>query len=562
MSSRRVATAALAALVLAWLLPGLVGHEPWKPDEAYSFGLVYHVLQTGDWVVPTLAGEPFMEKPPLFYVSAALFARLLGPWLALPDAARLASGFYMGLTFLFSGLAATALRLRGAIVVLAMLACPALISAGHLLVTDTALLAGLAVATYGFALFPRRPALAGIVIGTGSGIAFLSKGLIGPGLVAATAALLPVFGREWRNRDYGRCLLLAAVATLPWLIVWPVSLFTRSPELFERWLWDNNFGRYFGFVRLGPRNADRLFYIKLSVWYFLPIWPVALWGIWSNRTRLREPQALLPLCMLATTLLVLTTAADARQIYVLPATLPLALLVAWTLEVRSPPWLITGLISSGSGFFALALGVLWGAWAVLLAGLPLDQRVTQYLQLPPFDRSYVHISAVAIALGYTLASIVSVRALSRTTMKGLAVWAIGTTTAIGIAFTLFLGWLDVAKSYRAEIEQLQRALPDRYRCIERYGVGEPQRALLAYYANIMTLPSEQAEELRCDLLLAQEPAISATSIDNRRWREIWRGHRPGDTIERLILFAARDKKPPPADSVARATYEFRPRVGR
>jgi TonB family protein len=37
-----------------------------------------HILQTGDWVVPTLAGEPFMEKPPAFFVTAAAFASLFG----------------------------------------------------------------------------------------------------------------------------------------------------------------------------------------------------------------------------------------------------------------------------------------------------------------------------------------------------------------------------------------------------------------------------------------------------------------------------------------------------
>ena len=35
----------------------LVGHDPWKPDEAYSFGLVLDQLERGDWVVPMLAGE-------------------------------------------------------------------------------------------------------------------------------------------------------------------------------------------------------------------------------------------------------------------------------------------------------------------------------------------------------------------------------------------------------------------------------------------------------------------------------------------------------------------------
>ena len=59
-------------LCLAWILPGLLAHDPWKPDEAYTFGVVYEMLQGGSWIAPTLAGEPFLREPPLFYLSAAL----------------------------------------------------------------------------------------------------------------------------------------------------------------------------------------------------------------------------------------------------------------------------------------------------------------------------------------------------------------------------------------------------------------------------------------------------------------------------------------------------------
>jgi 4-amino-4-deoxy-L-arabinose transferase-like glycosyltransferase len=47
-------------LVAVWLLPGLIGRDPWKADEAYTYGLVLHIIETGDHVVPTLAGEPFL----------------------------------------------------------------------------------------------------------------------------------------------------------------------------------------------------------------------------------------------------------------------------------------------------------------------------------------------------------------------------------------------------------------------------------------------------------------------------------------------------------------------
>ncbi len=103
--------AALCALVVAWLIPGLVGHDPWKPDEAYTFGLIFHIRETGDWLVPTLAGEPFVEKPPLYFWTAALLSYPFGWLMPLHDAARLATAFYVALTLLFTAL--TARRLYG-----------------------------------------------------------------------------------------------------------------------------------------------------------------------------------------------------------------------------------------------------------------------------------------------------------------------------------------------------------------------------------------------------------------------------------------------------------------
>jgi hypothetical protein len=68
----------LSMLCAAWILFSLVVHDSWKPDEAYTFGLVLDFLERGDWVVPTLAGEPFLEKPPLFFITASAFARAFG----------------------------------------------------------------------------------------------------------------------------------------------------------------------------------------------------------------------------------------------------------------------------------------------------------------------------------------------------------------------------------------------------------------------------------------------------------------------------------------------------
>ncbi len=51
-----VKTALFLLVCLAWLLPGLVGHDPWKTDEALALGAVAGMLRSGDWAIPLLAG--------------------------------------------------------------------------------------------------------------------------------------------------------------------------------------------------------------------------------------------------------------------------------------------------------------------------------------------------------------------------------------------------------------------------------------------------------------------------------------------------------------------------
>ena len=89
---------------LAWVLPGLIGHDPWKTDEAVVFGSVFEMLRSGDAVVFQLAGEPNLEKAPLYIWFAGVSARFFAGLLPMYDAARLVSGAFMALTLTLLGL--------------------------------------------------------------------------------------------------------------------------------------------------------------------------------------------------------------------------------------------------------------------------------------------------------------------------------------------------------------------------------------------------------------------------------------------------------------------------
>src|SRR5664279_2008829 len=52
--------AALAILMVGFFVAGVFGRFPWKADEPYSFGIVWKMLQTGDWLVPRVADQPFV----------------------------------------------------------------------------------------------------------------------------------------------------------------------------------------------------------------------------------------------------------------------------------------------------------------------------------------------------------------------------------------------------------------------------------------------------------------------------------------------------------------------
>ena len=61
----------LLLLCAVWLLPGLVGHDPWKPAENQTVAVIQHMLHSGNWLLPQLAG-PFsavVMDPP--YASGA-----------------------------------------------------------------------------------------------------------------------------------------------------------------------------------------------------------------------------------------------------------------------------------------------------------------------------------------------------------------------------------------------------------------------------------------------------------------------------------------------------------
>ncbi len=524
-------------IILAWLLPGLLGHEPWKPDEAYTFGLVRHIVDSGDWVVPTLAGQPFMEKPPLYFLVAAFNTRLFEGWLSSPDAARLTSAWFLAATLLFVGLAARRLNGEGSgwHAVLLFIAILGLVVRAHQLLTDIAMLSGIALAFLGLTLLRDRRWLGGLALGTGAGVAFLSKGVLGPGLIGCgTLALL--LHPAWRRREVWLGLVAALFAALPWLLIWPWALYQRSPELFEQWFLVNNIGRFIGSVHLGP-HATPLFYPRLLLWAALPVWPLAVYGMWHVgwRAVLREPRFYLPLSQFLVWLSVLSMAHDARALYALPLYVPLAVLAVPGL--RALPSMTARRIDLGVALFFTPLIVLvWLAWGVALSGWPpmLYAWLSQRHPLEVVAADW-HILLPAMAMSGLWWWLIGDRRAGGRLREALLP-AAGLATLWLLVMTLLLPVIDAEKSYRSMCRDLGAALPRHYHCISGVLLGEPQRALFDYYLGLRPrlCPPSRLDE-RCELVLVQEQDLPAGRHADFGTL-IWRGHRPGDERERYALY--------------------------
>ncbi len=523
-------------LCIAWILPGLIGHDPWKPDEAHTFGIVYQLLRDGNWVVPTLAGEPYLDKPPLIYLTAALTGLLFSPVLPLHDGARLVAGLYMALVFLFIALTAKELygSSKGWVAALMLLGCGGLLLRGHQLIADTALLAGLAVGLYALALTARRPLIAGLWLGTGLGICFLAEGLVEPFMLLMPMMLLPIVSPYWRTRRYLQTVVVALVVAAPWALIWPMLLETRSPHLFAEWFWIRNVERLKGIFLLTP-NENYFYYVNVLPWFAWPAWPFAIWGLWvEGRAGLQKPGIILPLVALVAIFLFLSIIGEGRDVYGMPLLLPISLLAVVSFETLKRGaanlyyWFAIILFT----FFAI---VGWFYWMAIDLGMP-TQLWKHMMDMQPAYQSGGRSIVIILAALFTFAWLMLLFNVKRRPDRPVITWAVGITMLWALVALLLVRYIDTGKTYRTVFVQLAQAVPESHGCIYSQALGEPQRAMLHYFGNILTVRLEKpGKRPDCDLLIIQDNGKSPIHVGGN-WKVIWEGRRPGDKVERFRLY--------------------------
>ncbi|MBA2690711.1 MAG: glycosyltransferase family 39 protein [Burkholderiales bacterium] len=530
-----VKTALFVLVCLVWIIPGLIGHEPWKGDEAATFGVVFHMLKSGEWLVPMLAGEPFLDRPPLYYWVATLLAKTLSFALPVHDAARLASGFFTGVALLFTALASRALlgSRFGRVTVIILIGTLGLLLRVHEMISDTALFAAFAMGYYGLAVGVAKPRWGALWLGLGIGCGFLARGFIAPALLGSIAVALPVFFRYWRIRSYVQFLIVALLIALPLVLVWPAILEYRSRTLFNQWFYVNNWDPWRVQI-LSSSSEGLLYYLRLLPWYTWPALPMAAWTLWrAGREGLTRPEIQLSLVGAGATFLVLSLGSDVREVNALPILIPLSVLAAAGIDT-----LRRGAVSALDWFGMMTFGVfsaaLWLGWFALIIGAP-GPFVTWIKNYQPNFEMPFRGFAFSVALALSLIYVATITRSRRSNRRAIVNWTAGITLFWMLAMTLWLPLIDAGRSYRGVMAELQNALPAQYNCVASSNLGDAQRALLDYYIGLITKRVENKEGAQCHVLLVQGVAGKEQQL-SVLWKKFWEGSRPGDKVERLRLY--------------------------
>ncbi|KAG0189718.1 hypothetical protein DFQ28_003041 [Apophysomyces sp. BC1034] len=552
---RRTWLVAFAALL--YLLPGILGHAPWKQDETYSFGMIQSFLHGKDWIVPINAGQPFMEKPPLYYWVAALIAGALSQWLPLHDGARLTTMLCGAATLLVLAAwsrmrardsghtadAADAARRdpwQSTLVTLSLFGGTLIMAKhAHDLFTDVALVTGTVCALYGLYRIAWRvqgghgATLADVAwFGIGTGIAQMTKGLFIPGVLALTAAALPVVTPACRSRRYVSAVARAVALSMPFFLVWPALLAHRSPALFVEWFWDNNVGRFLGFSvnQLGSDN-DHWVVLRGLLIGTIPSGPLALYALARGGwRRITEPATGIALIFCVLGIGLLSLSATARVLYLLPFVAPLAVLGADG-AVKLPAALQRGWSFLSIALFGAFGALAWFIWAVMTQPIAAHGAARWLQKWLPLD--YVipfQPAAVGFAIALCVAWFIACRHARRLeSAQAPLAWFAGVTLAWGLVFTLLLPWLDRAKSYTPVFERLAASIHDDWRCSDcmtSIGLGESEAPMLEYATGIVHQPvlRGSAPPTACRWLIVQDnTAVPDRGYDG--WKRVWQGAR-------------------------------------
>ena len=554
----------LYLLCLLYVLPGFIGRDPWRTDDAAGFGISLSMARgdLADWLMPNIAGEAIPAQGPLPHWIAGAFAWLGQPW--TPDGwftehamVRLATALLLAAGLALIWHASFALARRPGVqpsdpfgasadstdfgraiadsVLLVTMATFGLITRMHETTGNVAQFAWVAAFLFGCARAPDRPQSGGAIAGAAIAATLMSNGL--PLALAMLAVMtgLPLVSRPYRLVA-ARMLAPGLAVALAGMLAWPLALATASPVTaghLEQWL-AAQAGAMTGF-------GDSAAYLaRTAPWFYWPAWPVAAWATWRWRARLGEPALALPgLAVLAFTVQALA-AREGTESLLLPACAPMALLAGVGL-----PTLRRGIVNLIDWFAVTSFTIfgiaIWAWWIALMTGVPPRMAYRAAQIAPGFEPSWIIVEIVLGGLA-TLAWLALVRwriaRRPRMIWRAMALSSGGLVLAWFLLMTLWLPVFNERNTYRDLALGLADTLSSApAHCVATRGLGPAQRASFMYFASPRFVV-EADDAAGCGWLLIQDngefdPVLLAPRPG---LAPVWQGQRRPNRAERFLLF--------------------------
>lgn len=340
-------------LLLLIIIPlfslGLSNHGLWSADEPRVAEIGREMTTTGNWVVPTLNQQPFLEEPPLYYGALALTFKAFG---VSDKVARIPSALF---------------AFASVLVVFFV--------ANFLFGSQTALLAGLILATTGeyfrvahtvivdsgltffvvssMGLFiigylsdsNRKKLLCYILMYVSCGLAFFTKGFIGiviPGLGILSFLIIDRNLKEILKMRLWLGVLVFLAMALPWFVaLWHQG----GTEHLEVFLLHNHLQRFLPAGLAGTISGKAsghhhpfYYYLKEFPLGFLP-WSILLVPVifhaFSRPGRSNTPSEkglLFAKCWFFAGIIFLSISSTKRTLYLMPIFAPIAMITALYIE--------------------------------------------------------------------------------------------------------------------------------------------------------------------------------------------------------------------------------------
>ena len=522
-----------ALLCIAWTIFGLIGHDPWKSEEAV---LVSHLVRftSGDFCLDLLAINGLPLAGPLFYATALSFMEAWGSLLAPHDAARLALSIWLLSAILFTGLTASELwgRTQSWLAPLLLIGSVGLLVKSHQLSATPVLISGLAIFFYGLAIAPRRSMIGGIWLGIGISIILLGTATQNVAIPLLTIVLMSLVNFRYRGLRFIFSLAIAGLILIASAGIWLTILHQSDATFPARWIANAWSGSTDSF-RV-PTINDIIYPASVFPWFTWPTWIFLIWSLWvEGREGLKRKELQLPIVLWITITLVLAFTNINKESGLAPILLPFALIgsIAAGRIPRSFGNALYWFSIMVAAFFTIAV---WIYFSASYYGFP--QELSEHLlRLQPGYKSGNRNVAVLVAALITATWFLLLCNIKRRPESAILIWAINLTVGWILTVLLLFHWIDERKTYAPMVHSMMQHIEPNYSCIIAQ-VGPAQRSLIHYFGGIVTTDIYlENNGQSCTYLIYQDIWDADNDIE-LPWHMIWEGGRAGDKVERYTLY--------------------------